>query len=233
MGGEVPPALVPGRRRRIWILAAAVAAVACGSYLALRSPPSDPSVPATVLLVGDSHQRGALGELQAELVDREAGVALVTNAFGGVGVKDSPYLTARVAGALRATGGVDAVVVGLGTNDVIPEQTTADPAGHIDDIVDAADGTPVLWLTLATTMRNRPDADEFNAELAAATERHPNLTLVDFGAAWDEHPEWFADDGLHLGIDGREAYAETVSDAVDERLGDEDEDEDEDEGGVS
>lgn len=209
------------RRRRLWLLTAAAVAVACGSYLALRSPPSDPSVPATVLLVGDSHQRGALGELQAELVDRDAGVALVANAFGGLGAKDSPYLVARVAGALRATGGIDAVVVGLGTNDVVPEQTTADPAAHIDDIVDAADGAPVLWLTLATTMQDRPGADEFNAALAAATERHPNLSLVDFGAAWDEHPEWFADDGLHLGLEGRQAYAEAVSDAVDELFEDE------------
>lgn len=215
------------RRRWIRVLVVlAAAGLACGSFLVLRSPPSDARVPAVVLFVGDSHLRGALPEVQAELVDREAGVAAVTNAFGGVGVKDSPYLAARIAGARQATGGLDAVVVGLGTNDVIPDHLTTDVAGRIDDLVDAAGGAPVLWLTLATTMRDRPGAGTFNAALVAAVDRHPNLTLVDFGPEWDVHPEWFAVDGLHLGPEGRAAYADAVAHAVDERLADDDGDDD-------
>lgn len=211
-------------KRRRWIrvlVVLAAAGLACGSFLVLRSPPTDTAVPAVVLFVGDSHLRGALPEIQAELVDREAGVATVTNAFGGVGVKDSPYLASRIIGARDATGGLDTVVVGLGTNDVVPDQMTAEVAAHIDQVIDAVDGAPVLWLTLATTMRNRPEAVTFNDALADAAARHPNLTLVDFGHEWDEHPAWFAEDGLHLGLDGRAAYAGAVAGALDERLDDE------------
>ncbi len=180
-------------------------------------------MPATVLVVGDSHLRGALGDLQAEVVDREAGMAVVSNAFGGLGVKDSPYVVSRLVGATEETGGLDAVVVGLGTNDLIPDQTTTDVAGRIDEIVDAAGDVPVLWLSLATTMRNRPGADGFNDELHAAAERHANLSVVDFGPEWDDHPEWFAEDGLHLSVDGRVAYAAAVAGALDGQLDDDDE----------
>lgn len=198
----------------------AAVGLACASFLVLRSPPEDPTVPATVLVVGDSHLRGALGDLQAEVVDREAGMAVVSNAFGGLGVKDSPYVGARLGGAREVTHGLDAVVVGLGTNDLIPDQTTTDVAGHLDEILAAAGDVPVLWLSLATTIRNRPGADGFNEELRAAAERHANLSVIDFGAEWDDHPEWFAEDGLHLGADGRAAYAAAVAEALDDQLDD-------------
>jgi lysophospholipase L1-like esterase len=50
--------------------------------------------------------------------------------------------------------------------------------------------------------------------MAAAAERHSNITLVDWHAAASEHPEWFVGDGTHLDPAGARAYAETIRQAL-------------------
>lgn len=181
-----------------------------------RTAPVDASVSASVLFVGDSHLRSSVGLLQPLLVDRPGGMATTFNAFGGLGADDSNYIRLRMSGARVATGGFDAIVVSLGTNDVENGAVTAGVAAHIDRIVDAAAGTPVLWLTLAETMYHREaGAASFNADLRSAVGRHPNLTLVEFGPVWDQHPEYFDSDGIHLGTAGQAAFALAVADAVD------------------
>lgn len=181
-----------------------------------RTAPVDASVSASVLFVGDSHLRSSVGLLQPLLVDRPGGIATTFNAFGGLGADDSNYIRLRMSGARVATGGFDAIVVSLGTNDVENEAVTAGVPAHIDRIVDAAAGTPVLWLTLAETMYHREaGAASFNADLRSAVGRHPNLTLVDFGPVWDQHPEYFDSDGIHLGTAGQAAFALAIADAVD------------------
>ncbi len=35
----------------------------------------------------------------------------------------------------------------------------------------------------------------------------PNAVLIDWKAAGDAHPEWFAKDGMHMGSQGAQEYA--------------------------
>ena len=208
--------LVPGL-----VLLVGIALVGGGepSSAMMQATPVDTSVAASALFVGDSHLRGAVGTLQRRLVDRPGGLATTFNSFGGLGVDDSTYLAARVSGAIEASGGFDVVVIGLGTNDVIDGQVTGDAAFHIDRIIGAAGETPVLWLTLAETMVARAAAVGFNAELRSALDRHPTLALIDFGPEWDQHPEYFASDAVHLSPVGRAAYSDAIAGAVDSVVG--------------
>lgn len=50
--------------------------------------------------------------------------------------------------------------------------------------------------------------------LAAAAQRYPNAVLMDWRAAASPHPEWFAEDGIHLQPAGATAFAQLVAQAV-------------------
>jgi peptidoglycan/LPS O-acetylase OafA/YrhL len=69
-------------------------------------------------------------------------------------------------------------------------------------------------LLLVNAKVNRSWQDLNNSRMAAAAERHSNITLVDWHAAASEHPEWFVGDGTHLDPAGARAYAETIRQAL-------------------
>jgi hypothetical protein len=56
-----------------------------------------------------------------------------------------------------------------------------------------------------------PIAVPNNAMLAAGTQRFPNAVLVDWHAASAGHPEYFGEDGIHLSLQGAQAYADLIS----------------------
>lgn len=99
-----------------------------------------------------------------------------------------------------------AIVVALGTNDVLSRRQVSYPARAIDQFMRAAKGRPVLWLNLEFS-QTRPDwrsrGVRFNKELRKATLRWPNLRIAD----WDKHfrpkgPSRFIQDGIHLTVSG-------------------------------
>jgi lysophospholipase L1-like esterase len=99
-----------------------------------------------------------------------------------------------------------AIVVALGTNDVLSRREASYPARAIDDFMRAAQGKPVLWMNIEFD-RTRPDwrsrGVRFNRELRKATSRWPNLQIAD----WDRHfspkgPSRFIQDGIHLTVTG-------------------------------
>lgn len=99
-----------------------------------------------------------------------------------------------------------AIVVALGTNDVLSRREASYPARAIDDFMRAAQGKPVLWMNLEFA-HTRPDwrsrGVRFNKELRRATSRWPNLQIAD----WDKHfspkgPSRFIEDGIHLTVSG-------------------------------
>lgn len=99
-----------------------------------------------------------------------------------------------------------AIVVALGTNDVLSRRESSYPARAIDNFMRAAQGKPVLWMNLEFS-RTRPDwrsrGNRFNKELRRATSRWPNLQIAD----WDRHfspkgPSRFIQDGIHLTVSG-------------------------------
>lgn len=99
-----------------------------------------------------------------------------------------------------------AIVVALGTNDVLSRREASYPARAIDNFMRATQGKPVLWMNLEFD-RTRPDwrsrGVRFNRELKKATSRWPNLQIAD----WDKHfspkgPSRFIQDGIHLTVSG-------------------------------
>lgn len=100
-----------------------------------------------------------------------------------------------------------AILVALGTNDMMSRRERWYPAYVIDQFMKAAKGRPVLWLNLEYST-TRPDwharGIRFNRQLAEATSRWPNLTVAD----WDtffvpKKKNRFSRDGVHLNV---EAY---------------------------
>ncbi len=74
--------------------------------------------------------------------------------------------------------------------------------------------TPVHWLTMAD-VNHRSTCDEtINLALQDAASRWTNLTLFDFAAHMEGHPEWTVD-GTHLNDDGQRAYASWLHDQLD------------------
>ena len=49
-----------------------------------------------------------------------------------------------------------------------------------------------------------------NDDLEAAAEKHPKLTVIDWYVYSRNHPDWFQDDGLHLGGSGAQAMAQLI-----------------------
>ena len=69
----------------------------------------------------------------------------------------------------------------------------------------------ILWLTMSEL---RPQYIAMNEQLAAVAARHPEVELVDWGAASRGHDAWFQGDGVHLGYDGAVAMAHLLRDAL-------------------
>ena len=81
----------------------------------------------------------------------------------------------------------------------------------------------VFWLTYHTSTEYRlPDGssaadlyERHNASLRAAAARHPTLQLLHWNGYATAHPEWFADDRIHLNSVGAVALARFIKDALD------------------
>lgn len=101
------------------------------------------------------------------------------------------------------------VLVEVGYND-----PPADFGQEVDEAVWALAGVGVrhvIWLTLHESL---PQYTAMNAALEAATARHPELTVADWNAAAQGHPDWFQDDGIHLNAAGSDGLATFVNAAL-------------------
>lgn len=107
----------------------------------------------------------------------------------------------------------EVIVVELGYNDC--GHNLSAYGDEIDDaMVHVPSGTPVHWLTMHDVNDQRTCDETINAALAGATTRWPNLTLFDFAAHMEGHPEW-STDGTHLSTAGQKAYAAWLTDQLD------------------
>lgn len=106
-----------------------------------------------------------------------------------------------------------AIVVALGTNDMLHNRDRDYPAIAIDRFMRASKGRPVLWQNLEFAP-TRPDwrnrAIRFNRELRKAQSRWPNLHIADWNTYFTPMgPSRFISDGVHLTVSGyrtRAAY---------------------------
>ena len=104
------------------------------------------------------------------------------------------------------------VIIELGYN-----EPAADFSQEVDDamhVLFRAGVSRVLWVNMREAEGQYP---AMNAELLAAAERYPQLTVVDWTTYAAGHPEWFQNDGLHLLESGGEGLATLLHDAL-ERL---------------
>jgi hypothetical protein len=106
----------------------------------------------------------------------------------------------------------------LGTMDAA-NVSVGSPVGfaeRIDDMMQIADGDPVLWVNVKTVKGTGPWRAEnmppWNAALLEACARHPNLRIYDWAA--DVQDDWFSSDGIHNNTEGYIARARNIPQAL-------------------
>lgn len=100
-----------------------------------------------------------------------------------------------------------AIVVALGTNDMISKPETWYPRWVIDIVMQNTRGLPVLWVNLEFSQTGRSDwrarGVRFNKELRLAKLRYPNLTIADWNTSFTpKSKSKFISDGVHLTVSG-------------------------------
>ena len=105
------------------------------------------------------------------------------------------------------TASTTAVVIALGTNDMISKPETWYPRWVIDIVMQNTRGLPVLWVNLEFSQTGRSDwrarGVRFNKELRLAKLRYPNLTIADWNTAFTpKSKSRFINDGVHLTVSG-------------------------------
>ena len=105
------------------------------------------------------------------------------------------------------TASTTALVVALGTNDMISKPETWYPRWVIDTVMLKTRGLPVLWVNLEFSQTGRSDwrarGVRFNKELRIAKLRYPNLQIADWNTAFNPvSKSRFIEDGVHLSVSG-------------------------------
>jgi hypothetical protein len=176
-----------------------------------------------VLFVDDSVTHQSVGQLVDSFneVSSDSPAARYAPNFGssvpGIGLLTVPGLPADQVGAywdehltsLMEHVDPEVVVVELGYNDCGDSvaDELPDYGSHIDAFMGhVPGGTPVHWLTVADPTASTDCDETINAALADATTRWPNLSLFDYAAHMNDHPDWFVDN-KHLSTPGKQEYA--------------------------
>lgn len=99
----------------------------------------------------------------------------------------------------------DYVVFCLGTNNAVVDW-------QIDDLLSPVDSSK--HIIMVNTRNTRDWCDATNAEIMAAPNRYPNVTVIDWYAESEGHDEYFAGDGTHLTDEGAHAYIGLIQQAI-------------------
>jgi hypothetical protein len=230
-------AATTGPTRRRWLLPFAVPVVVLTTSVPLATsvnsavaanPPVD--APA-VSLIGDSTMAGMawnstgindprdlIGNSYRLTFDAESCRRVVTPScrgrFGSVPMSVVPLMKTTLKGHLG-----EALVVMAGYDD-------ASITNAVDQVMAEAEAqgvVRVMWLTYRTnTAYILPGGlaamdlyGSHNSELAAAARRHSDLQILDWDGFTVNKDSWFADDGIHLNIDGAAGLASFIKTALD------------------
>ncbi len=168
------------------------------------APPAEKIAPATVApvgqvtVIGDSVMKGAVSALQQEIPN--LGVIDVQGNLQAPAAID--ILQQRsAAGQLE-----DVVVVHIGNNGPF----SAEKFDEMMRVLAGVRKVLVVNMTVPPDVNN-PIAVPNNAMLAEGVRRYPNTVLVDWHAASAGHPEFVERDGIHLTLQGAQAYAELIA----------------------
>ena len=202
----------------------AAAVIAVFALLLIQSPNPVEGRPVTIgangqgtlLVVGDSLTVGteAFGSLKAKVSALGTWTNVVVDAK--VGRKASVGATVIDKGITSST---TALVVALGTNDMISKPETWYPRWVIDTVMLKARGLPVLWVNLEFSQTGRSDwrarGVRFNRELRLAKQRYPNLSIADWNAAFiPQSKSRFIVDGVHLTVSGYKTRSKFLVPAI-------------------
>lgn len=201
------------RRLTAWLagvmLLVAAAGVPRGASAAPRA--LTPDGQGALLFIGDSLTVGAdaFGALATNLRRPRTWTAVVMDAkVGRTASQGASTLAAR----MNKTRDVTAVVIALGTNDMISQRSASYPPAVIEKVMNESLGVPVLWVTPTFSATIRPDwrqrALRFNRALRAAQEEWPNLFVADWAGQFvPRGASRFIADGVHLTVSGYKTRA--------------------------
>jgi lysophospholipase L1-like esterase len=192
------------RRIAVCVTVISLLAISAVPASALRKPAFGANGQGTLLIVGDSLTFGAnyFGKLGVRAQGTNIWTKVTLDAKNGrkatVGAK-------IIANKLTST--TTAIVVALGTNDMISKSETWYPRFAIDTVMEQAGGLPVLWVNLEFSPTGRADwrsrGIRFNRALQAATNDYPNLTIADWNKFFTPRGQnRFVADGVHLSVTG-------------------------------
>jgi hypothetical protein len=99
-----------------------------------------------------------------------------------------------------------AIVVALGTNDMMSRAESWYPRWVIDEVMSTTLDIPVLWVNLKfsdTRLNWKSRGNRFNRELQKAKLRYPTLTVADWNSSFiPKSGSRFIADGVHLTVSG-------------------------------
>jgi hydrogenase maturation factor len=151
-----------------------------------------------VSAIGDSVMIGAVDALQQEIPS----LALIE----AQGIRQ-PSSTIDILRQRRAAGQLgDVVIVHVGNNGPF----TAEQFEEMMQVLAGVRKVLIVNLSVPPEVED-PIAVVNNAVLASGVQRHPNTVLVDWRTASVNHPEFLGEDGLHLTLEGVQAYAHLIA----------------------
>lgn len=195
-------------RHRLASTLVAVTVVASAGFSFSRV---DAAPTGTLLVMGDSLTVGAtvLGKFSGSLrTVRRSWTKVVIDAKVGRTARQGSALLPRAIRRSKAK----AVVVALGTNDMMSRRTAAEASALIDQVMVAAGDLPVLWVNLefgSLPARERPArARMFNSQLVRAAKRWENLRIANWNRSFTPRGRSrFLADGVHLTTTGYKTRA--------------------------
>jgi lysophospholipase L1-like esterase len=210
---------------RLRLLSGVLASVGLvlATFLFVSPPPVQGKSPAlgingqgTLFIVGDSLTVGteAFGSLTTKVDALGTWTNVVMDAK--VGRKASLGATVIDKGLTSTT---TALVIALGTNDMISKPETWYPRWVIDEVMRKTRGLPVLWINVEFSSTGRGDwrarGVRFNKELRSAKLRYPNLTIADWNTAFTpKSASRFVADGVHLTVSGYRTRSQFMVSAI-------------------
>lgn len=156
-------------------------------------PPARPD-PSRVLCIGDSVMLGA-GPQYADALPSCG----IVDAAESRQLSSAPTVLAQHLGP-----GIERVVIHLGTNGEVSP-------GEAEAVLASLAGVPEVLVVNVQLNGTRPWEGSVNQVLAEAVAGHPNAVLVDWKAASDGHPEYFAGDGIHMAAAGAQVYGFVIA----------------------
>jgi lysophospholipase L1-like esterase len=170
----------------------------------------------TLLIIGDSLTVGT--EAFGSLSKKVNALGTWTNVVVDARVGRKASLGATVI-QKAITSSTTALVVALGTNDMISKPETWYPRWVIDTVMQKTRGLPVLWVNLEFSQTGRSDwrarGVRFNRELRLAKQRYPNLSIADWNTAFTpQSKSRFIVDGVHLTVSGYKTRSQFLVPAI-------------------